>query len=81
VRAGLISPGRYLLAAVVVGVGVDQFLAWIGASDLPWAESEASPSSNGAEAEEGFGKALDVAVDQVIPLLRDRRPEPPGSCW
>ncbi len=69
VRAGLISPGRYLLAAVIVDVGVDQFLAWIGASDLPWAESEASPSSNGAEAEEGFEKAIDVALDQVFIVL------------
>ena len=76
VRAGLISPGRYLLAAVVVSIGTDQFLAWIGAGDLPWAESEAPTSPNGtasggAGAEEGFGRALDVAVSQVI-LLFDR---------
>jgi len=35
VRAGLISPGRYLLAAVVVNFGTEQFLVWIGASLPP----------------------------------------------
>ena len=35
VRAGLISPGRYLLAAVVVDVGDDRLFAWIGAEDPP----------------------------------------------
>jgi hypothetical protein len=68
VRAGLISPGRYLLAAVIVSVGVDQFLAWIGASPPPGADSEASPSPNGPEAEEGIGKALEVVGEQISAL-------------
>ena len=70
VRAGLISPGRYLLAAVVVGVAADQFLGWIGASAPPWAESEAPTSPNGttsdaAGAAGGFDEAFETAVDQV----------------
>jgi len=68
VRAGLISPGRYLLAAVIVGVGVDQFLAWIGAGPPPGADSVATPSANGPEVEEGVGTAVEVVGGQISAL-------------
>ena len=78
VRAGLISPGRYLLAAVVVNFGTEQFLVWIGASppSPPRGDSETSPPPGGpeasstgadptsAEAAEGFEKAARMVVEQ-----------------
>ncbi len=38
VRVGLSSPGRYLLAAVVVDVTVDRLFAWLGDEDVPWVD-------------------------------------------
>ncbi|WP_251954645.1 DUF3667 domain-containing protein [Salinibacter ruber] len=55
VREGLISPGRYLLAAVVVYVGTDQVGRWIGTEPPP----VASPHMMA----DGKREALDVAGD------------------
>jgi len=58
IRKGLTSPGQYLLA-VVVEVGVDRFLAWIGAGDPlgPDSTSSSAPA-------EGLGKAFDVVLQK-----------------
>jgi hypothetical protein len=35
-RAGLASPGRYLLASVIIGIGINRFLAWTGVGEDPF---------------------------------------------
>jgi len=57
VRKGLASPGRYLLAVVVIGIGIDQLLLLAGAAS--------SDSGSSPEEEEGAVKALDVAYDRM----------------
>jgi hypothetical protein len=48
VRKGLASPGRYLLAAIVVEVSVERVLAWTGASRDPFGlDSGSDPSADG----------------------------------
>jgi len=66
VRAGLASPGRYLLAAIVVDVIGERFLAWIGATEAAWSDSEStSTTSGGAETAEGFDEVIDMAREQL----------------
>lgn len=67
VRKGLASPGRYLLAAVVVSVGIDRVLAWSGADPNPFEveTTNGSSATGGAGSGEGFGPALDAAMRTV----------------
>lgn len=44
VRKGLVNPGRYLLAALIIDIGADRLLAWIGARTLPWTDPGVSQS-------------------------------------
>jgi len=43
-RKGLVSPGWYLLAALIIDIGADRLLAWIGARTLPWTDPGVSQS-------------------------------------
>jgi hypothetical protein len=67
VRKSLASPGRYLLAAVVVSVGVDRVLAWSGADPHPFEveTTNGSSATGGAGSGEGLGPALDAAMRTV----------------
>jgi len=66
VRKGLVSPGRYLLAAVVVSVGTRQLGRWIGANSPPvvnpYMTADGKRETIGASGEY-FGS---VAVDQAL---------------
>lgn len=63
VRKGLASPGRYLLAAIVVSVGVDRVLAWSGADPHPFEVdvTNGSSANGGAKSGEGLDATLNAA--------------------
>ncbi|MFB6230915.1 MAG: DUF3667 domain-containing protein [Salinibacter sp.] len=77
-RAGMASPGRYLLASVIISIGTERLLAWTGMGEDPFGGSAApgtgrSPAtSNGATsggatadgAGDLFAEALSTALDQ-----------------
>jgi len=60
VRKGLTSPGRYLLAAVVVGFGADQLFLWVGAkSSSSTSDPDLPPDATG----------IDTVVADIVPLF------------
>lgn len=62
-RKGLMGPGRYLLAALVLDVGADRLLVWTGARTPLWTDAEMSryldlEASLGAGSDDIFYTAL-----------------------
>lgn len=61
-RAGLMSPGRYLLASVVISYGVQWVLVWTGTLQTPGAYLDSLAIS---EADEQVAKAYGEAIPQI----------------
>jgi hypothetical protein len=76
VRKGLMSPGRYLLAALVDDVGADRLLVWIGARTPLWTDAGMSryldlEASLGAGSDDIFYTAfVEVFTVMVDPQTR-----------
>lgn len=70
-RAGLATPGRYLLGAAILAIGTEELLTWTGISEDPFPpEFEArAPSSEAAPLAEAFVDVLFKATGQWIQLL------------
>lgn len=70
-RVGLASPGRYLLAVVIVSIGIDRLLAWSGVTGNPFripvsADDDLSSSTGAGDA---LVEALLTALQQWIQVL------------
>lgn len=66
-RAGLASPGRYLVAAMILSLGIQQLLGWVGAADVPFNASALQEDRTSVAAEEGaafFAKTPFTALEQ-----------------
>ena len=68
VRKGLVSPGRYLLAAVVAAVGADQLSRWAGANPTPVNDLDVQTAGGKREAFEASAAYLGSAVER-FPIL------------
>lgn len=65
IRKGITSPGRYLLAAIVLEVGVDRVMAWSGAKPNVFG----AESDGGSGPEKGIDVALSHAREPIWPIL------------
>ena len=65
VRAGLISPGRYILVAVVVSAGTRQFSRWIGASPPPVVDPYMTADGKRDASEVSLAYFISIAVEQA----------------
>lgn len=70
-RVGLASPGRYLLAVVIVSIGIDRLLAWGGVTGDPFriAVSADDDLSSSTGAGDALAEALLTALQQWIQVL------------
>lgn len=62
IRVGLMSPGRYLLASVVISYGMQWVLVWTGILQTPGAYLDSASIS---EADEPVAKAYAEAIPQI----------------
>lgn len=74
-RAGLASPGRYLVAAMILSLGIQQLLGWAGAADVPFDASGLQEARSSAAAGEGpaafFVETLYTALEQWARLYQE----------
>jgi hypothetical protein len=74
-RAGLASPGRYLLAAMILSLGIQQLLGWAGAVDAPFDASALQEGRTSVAAEAGpaafFVETLYAALEQWTLLYQE----------
>jgi hypothetical protein len=66
VRAGLISPGRYILVAVVVSAGTRQFSRWIGASPPPVVDPYMTADCKRDAFEVSVAYFISIAVEHLL---------------
>ncbi|MCS4147657.1 DUF3667 domain-containing protein [Salinibacter ruber] len=64
-RAGLASPGRYLLASVIIGIGINRFLAWTGMGKDPFDVG----ASSGTTGEGGPADGGDLLVEALFTAI------------
>jgi hypothetical protein len=65
-RAGLASPGRYLLASVIIGIGTNRVLTWTGIGKDPFNVGASSGTTGGGDPADDGGDLLVEALFTAI---------------
>ena len=70
-RKGLMGPGRYLLAALVIDVAADRLLIWVGARIPPWTDAGVSRHLDPTPMDAASDDIFYTAFVEVFTVLSD----------